>query len=244
MNKYLTAAFGILILLIFGFAAGRWFVPVENTRTIMTTGECLSSVERDTTAITLRVTELNKDAGVSLSAARRVYATLAEYLRGIKDDTMKIQTVRFDTNEKTEWNHVEQKSVTLGFETNIEVSVSSKDRATIETILSHVGQTIDVIPGNLRMFTSPEKMKPALEACIQSAVENARDKAESIATADGVRVGKMISASYSRTTGGDMQPRPMMFSRAAGVMMDSAMPELFASDSDISVVVNISFQVR
>jgi uncharacterized protein YggE len=155
---------------------------------------------------------------------------------------LEIQTTRFDVNEKTEWNHVTQKSESRGYEANIELSVSSKDKSTIESIITQAGHFTDAYPENLRMFTSPEKMKPALEACIQTAVENARDKAESIAAAEGVKVGKMISAGFGRTAGnGSYETRPMM---AKSMLLDSAAPELFSADSDISVTVQVSFLIR
>ncbi|MDR1207012.1 MAG: SIMPL domain-containing protein [Rickettsiales bacterium] len=246
MNKYITAAFGILIVLVFGFAAGRWFTPAENPRVIATTGECLAKVERDTTAITLRVTILKDSPAESLQLAGAEYSRISEYLRGIQDNSMEIQTVRFDVNEKTEWNHVAQKSESLGYETNIELSVSTKDKSTIESIIAQTGHFNDAYPENLRMFTSPEKMKPALEACIQTAVENARDKAEAIAAAEDSRVGKMISASFGKIAGGnDYEPRPLLRAgMAKGVAFDSAAVELFSKDSDISVSVNVSFQVK
>jgi len=244
MNKYINAAFAILLLLIFGFAAGRWFVPApEKARTIATTGECLSKVEKDMTAISLRVTVLAPDAAASLRNAQGTYTELAAYLKGIKDDSIKIETTRFDSNERTEWNPSTQRSESKGFETNIVVSVSSKNRTTIENVIGDVASMTNVFPENLRMSTSPEKMKPALEACIQTAVENARDKANAIATADGDKVGQMISAEFSRTAGSnDFAPRPMMRMAAAGAL--AAAPELFATDSDISVVVNVTFKVR
>ncbi|MCL2338358.1 MAG: SIMPL domain-containing protein [Proteobacteria bacterium] len=242
-NAILTAVFIVLILLVAGFAAGRWFVPFETKRTIATTGECLSKVEKDTTSIDLRVTVLAPAGAASLRSAQDTYAELSKYLKGVKDDTLKIQTIRFDSNERTEWNPATQRSESKGFETNIAVSVSSKNRNTIENIIGDASAIMNVFPENLRMSTSPEKMKPALEACIQTAVENARDKANAIATADGERVGQIISAEFNRTAGAnDYAPRPMMLMRASAAAAPA--PELFTSDSDISVSVAVTFKVK
>ncbi|MCL2538448.1 MAG: SIMPL domain-containing protein [Alphaproteobacteria bacterium] len=256
MNKYITAAFGILILLVFGFAAGRWFVPVESKRTITTAGECLARVDKDRTAITLRVSVIDADAARSLTIARAEYESLAASIKKIDDKTMELQTARFDSFEKQEWNHLEQRMESRGFETNIELQISSRNADTIENILENPRRSmantgdadVNIYPENLRMFASSEKMKPVIEACIQTAVENARERAESVASADGMRIGRMVSASFTRTTsGGDNMPMPIMrMSRA--VAMDigggGGAPTLFSTGDEISVSISAEFEVR
>ena len=242
MNKYITAAFGILILLVVGFAAGRWFVGVKHQRTIETVGVCMTHVTKDRTAITLRIAALSENAAASMRAAQSRYAILSEYMKNITDDSLEMQTVRFDTFEKNEWNPTEQKTVSMGFETNIELSVSSKERSTIEKILGDASNMENVHPGNLRMFASPEKIKPAVESCIKTAVENAREKAESIADADGEKIGKMISAEFARNAGG-FEPQPRMMKMMSADFAGGA-PELFATDSEVSVHVSATFELK
>lgn len=246
MNKYITAAFAILILLIAGFAAGRWFVPTKVVRTVDVTGECIANVPKDRTEISLNITVLEPSAPASLTAGSARYAKLSEYLKGIKDDSLKLQTKRFDTNEKTKWNDGEKEYKFVGFETNIEVSVSSKDRSIIEKIIFDTAGMEDVRPGNLRMSVSTDKMQSALESCIRTAVENARDRAESIAAADGEKVARMTGARFSRTAGGgdDYRPRFMRADAVESIAAMGAAPELFASESEVSVAVTATFELK
>ena len=80
-------------------------------RKINVNGECLTSVAKDRTAITLRVTTLDKNAAVSMKKATEKVAAITDYLKTID---VKMQTTEFDSYEKTEWNHDLQKSISLG----------------------------------------------------------------------------------------------------------------------------------
>ncbi|MCL2758486.1 MAG: SIMPL domain-containing protein [Alphaproteobacteria bacterium] len=222
--------------------------PFGRTSTVLTSGECIASVERDRTAITVRVTVVDPDAASSLRRAKAAYGIVAEYTQSIDDDTMEMQTARFDSHERNRWDHNRQEEIFVGFETNIELVISSDRRDKIEEVMSAFAGRPNIFPGNLRMFSSPRKIMPAIENCIQTAVEHARSNANSIAAADGRRVGRMVSAEFSRIAGpGDIQPRPMMMRQAAalggGVGADSGI-SLFATDSEISVTVTATFELK
>lgn len=216
-------------------------------RRIAVSGECLSSVAQDMTAVTLRFVAINENPAVSMNMARSAYEGLSARIRGITDDTMKMNTKRFDSYEKTEWNPTENRSVTLGTETTIELEVSSENRNTIEDVIAMAGGNSLTLVQGLRMYTSNKTMKPALEACIKTAVENARDKATAIASADGRTIGKMASAQYARTVSANGGIRPLMKTEMYNVAsfdLGTGGTELFSSDSEISVTVDVEFDVR
>ncbi|MCL2331116.1 MAG: SIMPL domain-containing protein [Proteobacteria bacterium] len=216
-------------------------------RKVSVSGECLSTVAKDTTAVTLRFRAVNKNAAESNRLARASYDALVARVKNISDDTMKLNTTGFNSSEKREWSESEKKYVTIGTETSIDLDISSKNRATIETILGVAGDSKNTEIQGLRMFAAPETLKSALEDCIKSAAENARDKAAALASAGGGRVGKMMSAQFYRTTE-DNNVRPVMMRAAlyeeSVAAKALAAPELFSSDSDISVTVNAEFEIR
>jgi len=216
-------------------------------RKVSVSGECLSTVAKDTTAVTLRFRAVNKNAAESNRLARAAYDALVAKIKNISDDTMKLNTTGFNSSEKREWSESDKKYVSIGIETSIDLDVSSKNRATIETILGVAGDSKNTEIQGLRMFAAPETLKSALEDCIKTAAENARDKAAALAAAGGSRVGKMLTAQFYRTTE-DNNVRPVMMRAAmyedAVAAKALAAPELFSSDSDISVTVNAEFEIR
>ncbi|MBO7642863.1 MAG: SIMPL domain-containing protein [Alphaproteobacteria bacterium] len=214
-------------------------------RTISVRGECLTTAPRDKTAITLRVTTLDKSAATSMRNATQIVAKITDFL---KTKDVEVQTTEFNSYEKTEWNRDLQKSITLGIETSIAVDVSSKNIETIESVLNEFAGMENVYSENLRMYTSAEVLKPIMEKCLGVAVENARVRADALAAGDKRRAGKMLSVSYETNGGNNVMykniaPRMM----AMGAMTESAMDvsgSLMSKDSDVSVSVSATFEIR
>lgn len=245
MNKKLIfgAAFIIVAgaLLAFG-GSSKNKVP----RTIVVGGECLTTAPKDRTAITLRVTTLDKSAAASMKQASSQMAEITAYL---KTQDVKMQTTQFDSYEKTEWDRGAQKSVKLGVETNIAVEVSATSIDTIEKILTHFAGQQNVYSENLRMFTSSEAMKPVLEDCLGAAVENARTRANALAAGDGRRAGKMLSVEYG-ASGSNIARPTSNFLRSAKTMAvaEDAVAYtgggIVAQDTQVTVNVSAVFEIK
>ena len=213
-------------------------------RTINVNGECLTSVPKDRTAITLRVTTLDKNAATSMKMATEKMAAITDYLKTID---VKMQTTEFNSYEKTEWNHELQKSETLGIETRIAVEVSANNPEIIESVLNKFAGESDVFTENLRMFTSSETLKPALEKCLGIAVEDARVRANALVESDKLKVGKLLSVSYNNTS---YDERPYANYRVIGAKMalsDTAMDtggSLVNKDTEITVSISATFEIK
>ena len=231
--------FGAVVALIFGFIE-----KPKEIRKINVSGECLTSVPKDRTAITLRVTTLDKNAAKSMKMATEKMAEITDYLKTID---VKMQTTEFNSYEKTEWNHELQKSVDLGIETRIAVEVSAKDAEIIEGILNKFAGQEDVYTENLRMFTSSETMKPALDKCLSVALDDARARANALVAGDNLKAGKLLSVSYDNVSYGE---RPVANYRLMSAKM-AAIEESFdtsgsivGKDTEITVTVSATFEIK
>lgn len=217
----------------------------SETRTINVRGECLTSAPKDRTAITLRVTTLDKNAAVSIKMATEKMAQITDYL---KTQDVKMQTTEFNSYEKTEWNHELQKSENLGIETRIALEVSAKSAEIIESILNKYAGNEDVFTENLRMFTSTETLKPILEKCLGTAVEDARTRANALVATNGLKAGKLLSVSYDNVS---YNERPYSNYRIMGAKMAMATEESFdtsgsivGKDTEITVNVSATFEIK
>ena len=179
---------GAVLALIFG-AMNRPYTP----RTISVSGECLTSAPKDRIAITLRVTTLDKNAAKSMKMATE---KMAEITKFAEKEKMKMQTTEFDSYEKTEWNRTTQKSEKMGIETRIAVEVSTDNMEKIERVLNAFAGSENIYTENLRMFTSSETLKPIMEKCLGTALENARARANALVAPDKKKAGKLLSVSY------------------------------------------------
>lgn len=245
MKKTLTLTVGIIgaaivLDLIFGF-----FNKTSEIRKINVNGECLTAAPKDRTAITLRVTTLDKNAAVSMKKATEKMAAITDYLKTID---VKMQTTEFNSYEKTRWNRVTEQDENMGVETIIAVEVSAKDPEIIASVLNKYAGTEDVFANNLRMFTSQETLKPIMEKCLSVAVEDARARANALVVGDGLKAGKLLSVSY-----GDVSyiERPTANYRLMGAKM--AMTEsasfdtggsIVGKDTEITVNVSATFEIK
>lgn len=217
--------------------------PAE-IRKINVNGECLTSVPKDRTAITLRVTTLDKNAATSMKMATEKMAAITDYLKTID---VKMQTTEFNSYEKTEWNHVTQKSENLGIETRIAVEVSANNPEIIESVLNKFAGETDVFTENLRMFTSSETLKPALEKCLGIAVEDARARANALVEKDKLHAGKLLSVSYNNAS---YDERPYANYRVTGAKMATMEESLDTSgsivgkDTEITVSISATFEIK
>ncbi|MBP5363942.1 MAG: SIMPL domain-containing protein [Alphaproteobacteria bacterium] len=231
---------GAVMALVFG-AMERPSVP----RTIAVRGECLTTAPRDKTAITLRVTTVDKSAAKSMKQATDQVAKITEFVKGLDAE---MQTTEFNSYEKTEWNRDLQKSITLGIETSIAVEVSSKNIETIEKVLNAFAGAENVYSENLRMYTSAEVLKPIMEKCLGVAVENARVRADALAAGDNRRAGRMLSVSYETSSNNTMYKNIAPRMMAMGAVAESAAMDvggsLVSKDTDVSVSVSATFEIR
>ena len=233
---------GAVLALLFG-----WLDKPETPRVISVNGECLTSAPKDRTAITLRVTTLDKSAATSMKMATDKINEITKFL---KTQDVQMQTTEFNSYERSEWNRELEKSVVLGTETTIAVEVSADNIETIEKILTQFAGQEDVYSENLRMYTSAETMKPILESCLSAAVENARERADALAAGDGRSAGKMLSVSYNVGGTSTIQPRASNFLTASTKMVAadaaafSAAGSIVAKDTEVSVSVSASFEIK
>ena len=212
-------------------------------RTISVSGECLTTAPRDKTAITLRVTALADTASQSMRDATAQMAEITEYLKALP---VQLQTTQFNSYEKSEWNRDEQKSVVLGIETTIAVEVSANSVEEIEQILSQFANKPNVYSENLRMYTSPEVLKPIMEQCLSVAVENSRVRANALASGDNKRAGRLISVSYDTNANNSVVPtngllRTKMVTASAA---DSASGTIMMRDTDVTVSVSAVYEIK
>ncbi|MBO4700172.1 MAG: SIMPL domain-containing protein [Alphaproteobacteria bacterium] len=239
-NKTIGIIACALCVLVLGWGAVN---RLAEPRTISVGGECLTSAPKDRTAITIRVSVTDKSAAKSMKTASTKVAAINEYLKTLD---VKVQTSEFNSYEKNEWNPTTHKSDFVGIETTIALDVSASNIDTIEKVLTQFAGQPDVFVTNLRMFTSAETLKPILESCLGTAVENARSRADALAAGAGRRVGKLLAVSYG--SGYNVQPSANFRMAKAEMVMDTAAGyaggAITGKDTEVSVNVSAIFEIR
>lgn len=234
----------LLAVIFLGILVGVGIKQSPAPRTINVVGECLTSAPKDRTAITLRVTTVDKNPATSMKLATQKMAAITDFL---KTQDVKMQTTEFNSYEKSEWNHTTQKSEILGTETRIAVEVSSNSMDKIETILNKFAGSPNVYTENLRMFTSNETMKPVMEKCLGTALSNARARANALVNPDKKRAGKLLSVSYGNVSYNETPYANYRLMSAKAAVAESALDtggSFVSKDTELTVSVSAVFEIK
>ena len=222
------------------------FEKPKEVRKINVSGDCLTSVPKDRTAITLRVTTLDKNAATSMRLATEKMAQITDYLKTID---VKMQTTEFNSYEKTRWNRALEQDENLGTETRIAVEVSASNPELIESVLNKYAGQENVYTENFRMFTSSEALKPVMDKCLGAAVIDARARANALVVDDGLKAGKLLNVSYGNVSYNERPTanyRIMSAKMAMGAMEESMDTggSLVSKDTEITVTVSATFEIK
>ena len=226
---------GAVLALLFGILDKK-----PQIETVSVTGECVTSAPKDRTAITLRVETLNKNSAGSVRDATAIVQKINEYVKTLP---VEVQTNQFNSYEKTEWDNEAHKSVKLGIETTIAVEISAKSVDVIEQIMSEFAGQENVYSENLRVYTSTLETQKAIEKCMAGAVENARVRAQTLANADGRKIGKLLSVSYGANTPDVYAPRTMNKMMVTAATADVS-GTIMSRESEVAVSVSATFEIK
>jgi uncharacterized protein YggE len=218
---------------------------------VSATGVCTAKVSRDKLGITLAITALDKNAAVSLRAAQDAANTIISSIKKIDDKALEIQTARISSYEKTKWE--KNTSVLIGIESAIDIDITTDNSETINSVLSvSTGdKKVQILPRNMRNFSSRTVMDAAIAKCLEIAITDARGKAYAIATADGEKIGRLLSANFigGGNNFADYDAVNILFERApiaAGKAMGKVMSSDYiqSSEGELSITIDATFRIR
>ena len=152
---------------------------------------------------------------------------------GIKDRD--IQTSQMSLQPRYDYQNRQKPRIT-GYEVRNTVSAKSDD-------LENVGPMLDALVSagvnNINGVTfSIKDAKSAKSKAREDAIANAKEKADAMAKAAGVRLGRILEI---RESGGGYQPpQPMMMAR--GMAADESTP-IAAGEQTLSVTINLTYAI-
>ncbi|MDR1696997.1 MAG: SIMPL domain-containing protein [Rickettsiales bacterium] len=251
-NIVLSAVAAVVCAGILGWGIAR---DNNNFKTVNVTGECIRKVAKDRTSVVVEIKNLESTNTLATKKSMDTYKRVSDLVVAMKEKNPKIEleTQSINSYEKFEYQGAgsERRRVSVGFESVVELKIISDNGTEISEFLGSVSQMADVYTGSLTTFTSRQLMKSEQESCIAEATENARQKAQALADGGHTRLGRMTNASFYQTAVASNTGGMVRMAKAAPMMMETAAdeagfggPQIFSSDSDLSVTVNASFELR
>ena len=218
----------------------HWQKPISTNDTIAVTAEGKVTAIPDVGLISLAVESRGAGVnGVQANNTRKINDIVA-YLKGLGVDKKDLRTTQYNLAPIYSYDPKTGKQNLDGYSLNqtVEVKIRQLDKVgevlagSLERGANQVGQL---------SFTIDDPDKLQQEARLQ-AIAKARAKAEDLARAAGVTLGKVRSFSENVNT---PPPYPMYYARdmAMGLESKAAAPAVEAGSQDVTVNVSLSFEI-
>lgn len=189
-------------------------------------GECLTNVTQDRGSVSISSVFPAPTTQRAAEGVRQKHDLIKQKIKALNLPDFAAETGNFSINEDCSQRPLEERKCS-GFRAYISTSFETSD-------LSRVGEIIDAASSagasevsNLYLFVSQAKLKETRERCLEIAVKNSAQKAQVIANAAGVKVGKILAVN-EEVAGRSGPIHPMAFRSG---MMEAA---TLASDSAAS----------
>ncbi len=188
---------------------------VANQNTITISAEGKVNAVPDLATINASVITKGSTAEKAQTDSTKKMEGVMKYIQDQGVDKKDIQTSGYNVYPEYDYNQPGQ--VITGYVANQTVTVKVRDNALVGKLLGGLtANGVNQIMGVSYSFDDPDDLK---QQAREEALKNAREKAQKLADAAGVRLGKLVSFSENSVSGGPI-PYPMF---DKGVNMDVGM---------------------
>jgi uncharacterized protein YggE len=228
----------VAVLMVFEILA--FPVRASDERKVSVSGECNRLVVPDRGAIVLTAEVIDQDLKDATRKAMDEYERTRTALKKLNLEDLDMQTAEYNVERLREYE--KGKTVNKGFRVRmgLRVSISSVKRMG-EVIAIGAREGLQDV-GRLTMYLSNEKASTERSECLKEAAENAKAKAEKLASALGAKVGAVISISDVSQVQPPMAPMENMAMLKADGM--GAAPTVEAGKQNISITINAVFGLK
>ncbi|MCR4368903.1 MAG: SIMPL domain-containing protein [archaeon] len=167
----------------------------DKVRLLSVTGQVIKTVSPDQAEITISIETLDKSAKKSQQDNAELAAKVMAALKAAGVPEADIQTTGYNLYEEQQWNELSRKSESIGYRTTNSVLVTLKNLgSTGDVIDAAVDAGANSISG-VRFSLSNAKQDELRTEALKEAAQNAKVKADSIASGLGVTLFQVYSAS-------------------------------------------------
>jgi len=222
----------LLALSLLLFAGGEAFAqmppppPPAMVSTIAVTGEAKEAVTPDQAVITASVVSRNRDLNEAKQNNDAQMDKVVQIAKEFSIPRDKIIPSNMNINPEYIYNNTTQKQEMTGYVVSRTLRITMTKLDIHERVLSAlVNAKIDQVSGVEFSLANPDAVSDRLRV---KAVENARTRAEALAAAAGVKLGKPVTINAA---GGYYAPPPMPMMARAAAPMDMAESKMSVAPS-------------
>ncbi|MFZ5366287.1 MAG: SIMPL domain-containing protein [Patescibacteria group bacterium] len=234
--------FLILLALYFKFIGP---IPVSLTSTITTktdvftsTGEGKAVATPDIAKITLGITVNQPQVKLAQDQANKTINKIQEDIKKLGISEKDIKTTRYDLNPTYDWREGKQRIT--GYEITINLEVKVRDFDKINSVIDTATADGANLVGSLQFSLDDPKLKEVQNKAREEAVKVAKEKAQSLARASGIRLGKILNAQENIIS--PWEPRPIALEKTVGA--EETPTQIIPGEQEIRISVTLTYETR
>lgn len=236
----LILIFFVLLFLFFKFGPKipLSIVTQQKGEPLVVSGEGKVAVVPDIAKVTLGIEE----SGVSLKEVQNKVNQKSQNLTGalkkLGIGEKDIKTVSYNVYPEYNYEMTPQKITGYRVSTGYEVRIKDFEKVN-EVLVKATEVGINVI-GNINFEVNETAKNEKLNEARKMAVEEAKTKADGLARAAGISLGKILNISESQGA----EPRPMYALKQNAEATTPVAPDIQPGETEISVTVTLTFEIR
>lgn len=235
--------FFILLALYFKFVGP---IPLSINSTVTTKTDLFTATGEGKVNATPDIAKVNLGITVSRLAVKEAQNEANNTINKISGDIKKlginekdIKTTSYNLSPSYDWSSGKQRITGYQITINLEVKVRDFDK---------INQVIDTatadganLVGGLQFTLEESKLKELQSKVREEAVNEAKEKAESLAKAAGVKLGRIVNVQENLAT--PWEPRPMMALEKAGGGGEEP-TNIEPGEQEIKISVTLSYEIK
>jgi len=240
---------GIIVFFVLLFIFAKWGPTIHFNSTTQTKGEPFVVSGEGKVSVTPDIAKIDlgiQDSGASLKTVQdsinKKSKTLVDALKKLGIAEADIKTTSY--NVYPQYDYTNPNSRITGYQASTNYEVTIKDFDKINNVIAvSTGAGANMVGGvNFELNEVTKKQK--LQEARSLAVKEAKDKAEGLAKAAGINLGKIINISENN---GVPFPRPLSLPVSGGGGAEDksiAQPNIQPGETEIDVTISLSYEIR
>ncbi len=239
-----TAVITFFVLL---FVFAKWGPAINFSTTTQTkgdpfivTGEGKTFVTPDIAKITVGVAESGLSLKTVQDSVNKKSAALTDAVKNLGVKKEDIKTTSYNLYPQYDYQNSPNRLTGYQVSTTYEITIRDFDKINdLIVVATGAGANME---GGISFEVNEETKKEKLQEAREAAASDAKEKAQSLASAAGITLGKVINISENQGQN-EIRPLPAM---GGAVTLDKMAiePSVQAGQTEISVIVTLSFEVR
>jgi len=215
----------------------------EKIRLISVSGTVTQTAGPEIAYVSLSIETLDGSAMKSQSDNAVIANNVSSALAGEGVSLEDIETSSYTLYEEYEWNDTLRKSVSVGYKTVNTIRVKVSDLGNVGNIIDEAVQAGANRVNSVSFALGTESESAIRTLALQRAAENAREKAQSIASGLNVSVGQVYSASESSSYAVPQYARSYAMEDSA-VKAGAAPTPVTPGDIEFTATVTVQFEIQ